>query len=287
MTNHLSRRWLFLPLIFMSLMVSACQPTSGQPAADGEAPAEAISTAGTGALGETTSTLALDDQATPTLVITETAEPTATEVPENIMRVGDLELVPFAPAWFDGDLATAVFVENGLLRIDEPIAPYEPGTNQVMGAVTLASFVNFDIAATFNAEGGVCTGVDYSCGNISAINCIVFDFVDFENMQSFCIDTSALFWNLVAFENGVVTYGSSVQPSDAIHDTGVIYHFEHPIPNEIRLTLRDGVLTGYINGDQVFERDGRGVEGKVGAGCVNEDMEEEFSNCEVTLVYNP
>jgi hypothetical protein len=210
-----------------------------------------------------------------------------TQIIENLIRVGDMDFIPFAPPWFDGDLSTAVFIENGLLRIDEPIAPYEPGTNQVMGAVTLASFDNFDITATFNAEGGVCTGVDYNCGNISASNCIVFDFVDFENMQKFCIATSALFWNLVAFENGVVAYDSSAQRSDAIHDTGVIYHGEHPIPNEIRLTLLDGVLTGYINGDQVFEREDRGVEGKVGAGCVNEDMEEEFSNCEVTLVYNP
>ena len=220
---------------------------------------------------------------------TSTVAPTATATEEilNLLRIGGLELFSFAPAWFDGDLSTAVFVENGLLRIDEPIAPYEPGTNQVMGAVTLASFDNFDIAATFNAEGGVCTGVDYNCGNIFASNCIVFDFVDFENMQKFCVDTSALFWNLVAFENGVVAYDSSAQRSDAIHDTGVIYHGEHPIPNEIRLTLVDAVLTGYINGDQVFERDGTGIQGKVGVGCINNAFEEELSNCEVTLVYNP
>ena len=261
----------FESFVALSLLLAAC----GSPqVTTGVAPENAAAT---------------DTLAPPVATETATAspEPTATRIIENLIRVGDMDFIPFAPAWFDSDLATAVFVENGLLRIDEPIAPYEPGTNQVMGAVTLASFDNFDITATFNAEGGVCTGVDYNCGNIFASNCIVFDFVDFENMQKFCIATSALFWNLVAFENGVVAYDSSAQRSDAIHDTGVIYHFEHPIPNEIRLTLLDGVLTGYINGDQVFEREDRGVEGKVGAGCVNEDMEEEFSNCEVTLVYNP
>ena len=47
MTNNYSRRWLFLPLICMSLIVSACQPPSGQPAADGaSSPAPQASEAG-------------------------------------------------------------------------------------------------------------------------------------------------------------------------------------------------------------------------------------------------
>ncbi|HEY2981835.1 MAG TPA: hypothetical protein VGJ22_11685, partial [Anaerolineales bacterium] len=206
---------------------------------------------------------------------------------QNGIRLGNLELVPFAPPWFEGDLSTAVFGENDLLRIDAPRAPYEPGKNHVMGAVTLSHHDGFDISATFNAEGGVCRGVDYNCGNIFVSNCMVFDFVDFDNMQKFCIDSASLFWNLVAFENGAVVYDSSVQPSATIHDTGVIYYGEHPIPNELRLTLQGGVLAGYINGQQVFERAGTEIEGQVGVGCINNDLESELSNCEVTVVISP
>lgn len=235
-------------------------------------------------LGVDSSTTLSPTQTEPTAA---TEQPTATvEIPTDVFQVGDLALVPFAPPWFDGVLSDAVFGENGLLRIDAPIAPYELDNNHVMGAVTVDAYDRFDISATFDAEGGACGGIDY-CGNTGAFNCIVFDFVDFDNMQEFCIASSALFWTLVAFENGVVVYHSSVQPSDAIHDTGDIYRDKHPIPNEMRLTLQDGIFSGYINGEQMFERDSTRTEGKVGVGCINNDIEQALSNCEVTVVLTP
>ena len=260
--------------LLLSSTLAACGSAPGSQEADANAVQDAPGTSPPLAATDNTATA--------------TAEQTATEeIIQNIIHLGNLELAPFAPPWFDGDLSTAVFVEGDFLRIDAPIAPYELGKNHVIGAITLASYDSFDIAATFNAEGGVCKGVDYPCGNIGVFNCIVFDFFDFDNMQEFCIHSSALFWHLVTFENGVEVYHSSVQPGDAIHDTGVIYHGEHPIPNEVRVMLQGGVVSGYINGEQVFERDATGVNGKVGVGCVNMDMEEELSNCEINIVLIP
>lgn len=222
---------------------------------------------------------------------TATEAPTATETPPpNLIHLGALELVPFAPPWFDGDLAAVVFTENGFLRIDSPLVDYEqPGRNHVTGAVILTTYDGFDISATFNTEGGVCRGVDYNCGNIFVSNCIVFDYLDFDNMQKFCINASALFWYMIAFENGAVVYHSSAQPSEAIQDNGVIYYDEHPIPNEMRVTYQNGVLTGSINGETVFERDEAGINGKIGVGCINNNSDPQWSlaNCEATLVVNP
>ena len=223
-----------------------------------------------------------------TETIVATGVSTAAEPPGQApLHLGDLRLTPFAPPLFVGDLAKTVFVENGLLRIDSPQGPREPpDLYLVTGAVTDVVYDSFDVSATFNAEGGACRGIDHPCGNVFVTNCIVFDFVDLNNWTRFCIEASSLFWTLIAFENGAVVYHSSVQKTDAIHDTGVIYYREHPIPNEVRLTLRGGLLAGSINGQPAFERDGSRVNGKVGAGCVNWSLDpnDEFSNCETTLV---
>ena len=205
----------------------------------------------------------------------------------NVIQLGDLRLIPFAPPWFEGDMAKTVFLENGLLRIDSPQESLDPpGRNRLTGVVIEESNDKFDISAMFNAEGGACRGVDHPCGNTYVTNCIVFDFIDLGNYQEFCIEASSLFWTLIAFENEAVGYHSSVQTSNAIHDTGDIFRGKHPIPNELRLTLLSTLLTGYINGQQVFQRDGSNVDGKIGAACSNwsSDPGDLVANCEITLV---
>jgi hypothetical protein len=302
-----NKNFLGITLLY-SILLAACNP-----APEYQAPSTVASAAATQA-----STAAAD-------TATATEAPTATETqPENLIQLGDLQLVPFAPPWFEGDMTTTVFAENGLLRIDSPEETGEPGVNQVTGAVTTASYNSFDISASFNPEGGpVCNevietyGLDYVkttnivCANIHVSNCIIFDFVDPENTQTFCIDGSARFWTLIAYENGEVIFHSSVQPSDAIHDTGLVLMGAHSLPNEIRMTLQDGELTAFINGEEVFTRedptslvgyDAAGepvyrtdgwesepINGQIGAGCVNLNLDPYFSlaNCEIKLVLNP
>jgi hypothetical protein len=195
--------------------------------------------------------------------VTETEAPTATELPQNIIHLGELDLVPFAPPWFDGDVSTVVFTENGKLRIDAPASPFEPGDQEglfkslVFGAVTLESQANFDISVTFNRQGGVCTGHD-KCANSSAATCIVFGYFDPDNFQIFCIDESSVSWYLDAYNNGVHSSTSNLQETDSIRylDTLIFQFGQHPDPNQFRLKMENNILYGYVNGQQVFERPG-------------------------------
>ncbi len=255
---------------------------------------------------------AVDEQST-AVTAAETGTPTSPETPPpNLIRLGELELIPFTPPWFEGDLAKTVFAENGLLRIDSPEELGEPDKNMVTGVVTPTSYESFEISATFNAEGGVCRAINRAgCGNIFVYNCIVFDFVDFEDMQIFCISASGPFWMLIAYENGTAVFHSSAHKSEAIHNTSIISYEQHPVPNEIRLILRDGQLTAIINGEQVFSRedptslvgyDASGmpvhrtngwmsepIHGQIGAGCVNVNHHPfwRLANCEISLVIGP
>jgi hypothetical protein len=238
---------------------------------------------------ETTRTLIAGDSSDPNSALTQRPV-TTNDVIGNVILVGNLELAPFAPPWFDvALLPAAIFSNNDLLRIDAPITPTSfdfPGINNVFGAVTRTAYADFEITASFNFEGGACTGIK-SCANINVQNCIVFDFMDIGNLQIFCVDSSALFWVLIQFKEGVVVYHSSVQKSDAVHDMGQIFYDEHPIPNDIRLKSSQGIIQAYINGEQMFQRDRTLVEGRVGVGCINYDFEGQLSNCEVSLTILP
>jgi hypothetical protein len=200
------------------------------------------------------------DTATPAA----TEAPTATEtLPENLIRLGDLEFIPFAPPWFEGDLTAVVFADEDKLRIDAPGSPFEPGDQEgllkslVFGAVTLEDQANFDISVTFNRQGGDCTGHD-KCANLAAMACIVFGYFDPENFQIFCINEDSGFWTLDSFIDGINSSTSNLQSTDSIQPLGIpIFQYAlHPEPNEFRIMMQDSILTGFINGNQVFERQG-------------------------------
>lgn len=271
------------PLIFffaLTLALAAC----GSPALSQEAPPTEA--------GEATVPPS-PSMATSTELATETAEATATEeVVQNILRVGDLELVPFAPTWFldESQLANIVFVEEDSLRIDGPASPFgyddPPGQNNVFGAVTLESYTDFDISATFNREGGACppgidssgsmdTGGDLACANLATDDCIVFGYVDSNNFHVFCILAND-YWFLNQINDGVVSSGTSIQPSDAIRDMRLILYHEHPAPNELRLTMQDNILYAYINGQQVLEQEPMEFLREVGEGCTYGYMDAEM-----------
>jgi hypothetical protein len=237
--------------VVISLALSACGSTAPSPEATQTEARQTI---------EPTPGIATSNE-----VAAATEEPTATEeVLQNSLRVGDLHLVPFAPPWFVSDVSAVVFAENNKLRIDAPASPFEPGDEEaafrslVFGAVTLDNFDDFDISATFNRQGGVCTGHD-KCANFAAMSCIVFGYFDPDKFQIFCIDeSSASYWYLDAYNNGEHSSTSNLQETDTIqYLPNLIFQYgQHPNPNEFRLKMENNILYGYVNGQQVFERPG-------------------------------
>ncbi len=148
-------------VLILSLALSSCGPTAtgqaDEAGPDGATEATTTSPAGT---------------ATETVASTATEEPMDTEgVALDLLKVGDL--VPFAPDWFDttqdihlpapgsngrlvryGGLESVVFAENDHLYIYAPLSPTEPGKNIIFGGLTPDTYINFDLTASFNLQGG-------------------------------------------------------------------------------------------------------------------------------------
>ena len=331
-------------LLVLSLALTGCgpAPAAGENAQPEEA-GQDVSTQVTGTAPAGTATEAVASTAT--------EEPTATEgVPLELVRVGDL--VPFAPAWFDttqtlllpapgsngrlvrnGGLESIVVAESDHLYIYAPLSPFDPPpVRSLFGGITADTYLNFDLTASFNLEGGYCypegevpqNQSDDYCGHLGTNTCIVFGFLDSDNFQHFCLLPSSSqignapvfqgYWFRSGFDDGVffsyttTDTGLNLQGSDAIRDMGLLSYrgfLEVPAPNEMRLRMQDGVLSGYVNGQQLFEQDIKAgttvtvadggqivvfeqlVAGKIGVGCTSGFNPNRivFSNCDVTMLF--